>query len=465
MTTPGETPPPAPAVDAVKKGPRVIRPGQPQEPGAAWESRLMRSPKGKLLPCITNAQLLLDNHPAWAGRLRYNDFTNEIAAVRDLPDPVCLKAGGVWRDHHDSLVQTWFETETGLNTWSIDVVRRAVDCISKAHSFNPVTDYLNALPAWDGVCRLDTWLVNYCSAWPEKGEDEAAYARTLDFTGAIGRRWWISLVARAFEPGCMAHHVLVLEGEKGIGKSSLADAVFGEYYAVILGDVNSKDNQALMSAGVWGVLLDELDVLSKSERRAVKSWVTRRFEKFRPAYGVRHEKRPRGCVFLGGVNSREWASEEDRRWWPVACNGPIDIEGLKRDRDLLMAEAVYRYRARERWYFHAELDADLISTAKEQQAARVPENVLAVTWLVKAREVAEQQRSSRLRGTASIGEILEKALVPLDRRQFHQQDIGRTLKAAGWKQAHLRLDEGMRERRWISPEFAPESFLTEGEKQ
>ena len=57
--------------------------------------------------------------------------------------------------------------------------------------------------------------------------------------------------------------------------------------AIIHGDVNSKDNMALLSAGVWGVVLDEFDVLSKSEMKSVKSWVTEEFAKFRPVWGHR----------------------------------------------------------------------------------------------------------------------------------------------------------------------------------
>src|SRR5208282_5489515 len=146
--------------------------------------------------------------------------------------------------------------------------------------------------------------------------------------------------------------ILVLEGAKGIGKTTLAEIIFGEWYAVILGDVTTKDNQALLSAGVWGVLMDELDVLGKSEMRSVKSWVTRDFEKFRPTWGHRHEKRDRQCVFIANVNGSDWALEEDRRWWPVACRKAFDLDGLRRQRDNLMAEALHLYRAGTRWFFH-----------------------------------------------------------------------------------------------------------------
>jgi hypothetical protein len=422
-----------------------------------WEAELIRHQTkdgpGAPAPCVTNAMLYLENHEDWAGRMKWNSFTGEALVVKDLPPPVNLKKDEPVKDHHDTLVQSWFERETRDYKWSIDTVRRSVECWMKAHSFNPVHDYLNGLPAWDGVERLPSWLMTYCGAgMPD--DDSAAALKLNDFISAIGERWWISAIARAFDPGCKVHHVLVLEGAKGIGKTTLAEIIFGKYYAVILGDVSSKDNQALMSAGVWGVLLDELDVLGKSEMRSVKSWVTRDFEKFRPTWGHRHETRQRQCVFIANVNGDDWALEEDRRWWPVACRKAFDLIGLRRDRDLLMAEALHKFRSGVRWHFDAEEDATIISTAKVEQAARVPDNVLGKTFLDAAEHVAENQMVSALIGSASVAEILQHLNIPLDRRKGLQQDVGKSLRAAGWTIYQPR-DGKTQSRRWRNFERYP----------
>ena len=75
----------------------------------------------------------------------------------------------------------------------------------------------------------------------------------------------------------------------------------------------------------------------------------------------------------------DWAQEQDRRWWPVACNA-IDFEGVAaRDRDLLMAEALARYRSRANaGTCTAKKMPNLSTSAKSEQfAPGVPENVLA----------------------------------------------------------------------------------------
>jgi putative DNA primase/helicase len=436
--TPPEEAPPQPEKQK-RKRPFVVPSG-----AADWQKDLIYK-SGIVAHCVSNALSYFNNHPDWKGKLAWNEFTGELQVRDKMPFPVSLTAGDEVRDHHDTLIQTWFERETRNPKWGIDTIRRAVDCWAKQNSFNPIKDYLNGLPEWDRVPRLDRWLMKYCNAGPAKDMDSEEALKVSDFISAIGARWWISMIARAFEPGCKVHHVLVLEGAKGIGKTSLASVIFGGYHAIIHGDVNSKDNMALLSSGVWGVVLDEFDVLNKTEMKSIKSWVTEEFAKFRPVWGHRHEKRPRQCVFIATVNGDDWAQEEDRRWWPVAC-GDIDFEGVKRDRDLLMAEALFRYRAHERWYLHSEEDKELIETAKGEQLARVPDNVLAPLIIEKAIEVCEKQ-TGILYGSASVADILTEIGLSPEKRQSIQSQVGKVLRSAGWKKITPRI-KGKQSRRY-----------------
>jgi predicted P-loop ATPase len=410
-----------------------------------WKSKLiLKSSKegdGTPAACVTNALLYFENHEEWAGKLAWNEFTGEPLVVDDLP--IGLKAGEPVRDHHDTLVQSWFEKETRDPKWNIDTIRRSVDCWAKAHGFNPVKDYLNGLDSWDGVERLGGWLFKYCGAQPAlKDENAEGFKESLalcDFIAAIGERWWISAIARIFQPGCKVHHVLVFEGAKGIGKTSVAESIFGEWWTMIDGDIASKDNQALLSSGVWGVMLDEMSSLGKSDMRAMKSWVTKDFEKFRPTWGHRHEKRLRQCVFIANVNESEWAPEPDRRWWPVACKKSFDLVGLKRDRDMLMAEALHRYRAGQRWYFDDKEDAALIATARGEQAARVVEDVNADSFVSAAYEAASSL--GEWHGTCSVDEVLRVLKIPMGReRSGLGVNCGKALCAARWVRFRPRVN-------------------------
>ena len=55
-------------------------------------------------------------------------------------------------------------------------------------------------------------------------------------------------------------------------------------------------------AGVWLIEVSELDALTKATNSAIKSFITRRNDRFRPPYGKHVVERPRQCVFAGTIN-------------------------------------------------------------------------------------------------------------------------------------------------------------------
>jgi len=118
-------------------------------------------------------------------------------------------------------------------------VRPAIDRVCRENSYNPVTDYLNALK-WDGTARLERWLPHLLGA------------PASDFVRLVGPKVLISAVARAYEPGCKVDTVLVLEGEQGLKKSSAIAALFGEDYtaeSVSLFDQHNKMVMQMMGHG------------------------------------------------------------------------------------------------------------------------------------------------------------------------------------------------------------------------
>lgn len=420
-------------VHRLKREAQTMKAEDKERRGHRWEDGLLRkstrdpdSP-GAVLPCEHNAILYMTNHKDWKDSLGYDLFTDTHLVLKPLP--IGVNQGEPLQDHHDTLVQAWFQNNTNESAWRLDTVRRAIDCAAKANSSHAVKDYLAGL-VWDGVERCPTWLEYYCGAGPAEGSDAVGDLATVAFIRAVAVRWLISVVARIIDPGCKVDHVLVLEGMKGIGKTSLVDILFGGRFVMISGDVASKDSQILVS-GNWGVLMDELDVLGKSEMRAVKSFVTRQTEKYRPVFGVKLVDRPRQCVFIATVNGDDWALEEDRRWWPIACHGMFKLAELKCDRDQLLAEAVARYIRGERWHLDPDEDAALIETAKQEQSARVQESVNDGYYVRLANSCLLKTSIPR---TVSIEEIFN-AMSPspnLGDRRRYQGEAGKALRQSGW---------------------------------
>ena len=122
-------------------------------------------------------------------------------------------------------------------------------------------------------------------------------------------------------------------------------------------------------AGRWIVELSELDAMGRAEVAKAKGWLTRTADKFRSPYGYFVITQPRSCVIAGTTNSEHYLKDETggRRFWPVRC-GRIDLDGIERDRNQLWAEAVYRWRAGEKWWLTDE--ADLVAAAEAQEERR-----------------------------------------------------------------------------------------------
>jgi hypothetical protein len=217
-------------------------------------------------------------------------------------------------------------------------IHEAINYYARLHPFNPVTDYLNSLQ-WDGLPRLDHWLATYCGAMQS------------EWTALIGRKVLIAMVARAMEPGCKVDTVLILEGAQGIGKSTAFEILAGsEHFTDDLDGMQEKDDKmALM--GRWVVEIGELSAMRRNEVDQVKRFIARKDDKFRLPFARNVSSNPRTCIFIGTTNSDEYLKDEtgNRRFWPVRCSR-IDLDGLRRDRDMLLAEAAHRYRSNERWW-------------------------------------------------------------------------------------------------------------------
>jgi putative DNA primase/helicase len=108
----------------------------------------------------------------------------------------------------------------------------------------------------------------------------------------------IAAVARVYEPGCQADHVIILEGKQGTGKSSALSILGGDWYAGELGDVGSMDAQMQLSRA-WRVELAELDALRRADISKIKAFIRRPVDRYRPSYGGRVIEAPSAVFVLG----------------------------------------------------------------------------------------------------------------------------------------------------------------------
>lgn len=321
-----------------------------------WEDQLILNSDGEIIANLANLILILREAPKWKDVLGYDEFNVRVVIRkpppwgRELPD-------APWTDHHESLARVWFQKKK--ISPSAGDVGRAVQAASRHNPFHPVRDYFGSL-VWDRVPRLEMWLVTYFHA------ENSPHIR------AIGPRYLISSVARIYRPGCKVDHVLVLEGPQGRQKSEALRALVKNdaWFTDRLSHVASKD-VALEMAGVQLVEIAEMDALAKATSSATKSFLTRRYDRFRPPYGKYVISLPRQCVFAATINPPVGTGylkdpTGARRFWPVACQGMIDLDALKDVRDQLWAEAVHKFNAGAPWHLETpELEA--LATAEQEK--------------------------------------------------------------------------------------------------
>jgi putative DNA primase/helicase len=320
-----------------------------------WTEDLILKASGEIVANLANVILILQKSPDWKGVIGYDEF-NAAVVIRKRPPWGHEAPDTRWSDQHESLTRVWFQKDCAINP-SLGDVGRAVQAAARTNCFHPVRDYFNSL-AWDGTPRLDHWPITYFHAV------DTPYIR------AVAPRYMISAVARVFDPGCQVDHMLVLEGPQGKLKSQALRtlAVNDGWFTDRLSHVASKDAM-LEIAGVMIIEIAEMDALTKASASAIKSFLTRRKDRFRPPYGKHQVNLQRQCVFAGTINPESGGYLKDptgaRRFWPVTCNGMIDREGLADHRDQLWAEAVHRYKAGAPWWLETpELEA--LATAEQE---------------------------------------------------------------------------------------------------
>ena len=207
-----------------------------------------------------------------------------------------------------------------------------VAVLADDRSFNPVLEYLDGL-TWDGVKRIDEWLLAY------------AHAEDLgDYTRAVSRLLLLAAVARIYVPGCKFDEMVVLESAQGTGKSSLLRTLCPnpEWFTDDL-QLNLDAKQVIENTGgKWFIEASELSGMHASKVEHLKSMISRQVDgPVRMAYARLSVTEPRRFVLVGTTNSHVYLEDPtgNRRFWPIRV-GDILLPELARDRDQLWAEAV-----------------------------------------------------------------------------------------------------------------------------
>ena len=219
------------------------------------------------------------------------------------------------------------------------------------YTFNPIKDYLDGLPEWDGqnhVARLFERL-------PGVDSEQQSFL-------AI---WLRSMIAHWLQMDTVHGNECVptLIGAQGCGKTTffvrLLPQCLREYYLDHLNLSNKFDKEMALTNNLL-VNLDELDAIKPGQQASLKQTLSKSKVNGRPIYGSSQADRPRYASFVATTNNPHPLSDVtgSRRYICITIpqgkfidnSGDIDYEQL-------YAQVIYELQVQKSpyWYNNAEV--------------------------------------------------------------------------------------------------------------
>jgi len=318
-----------------------------------WKKRLQRNKNGVLENNLHNIRLIMENDPYMK-----NIVFNQLADGMEIRGAIPWKhPARFWRDADDAQLICYIDASYGSfsqRNYDIAVTKAADD-----RSYHPIKEYFDGLPVWDEMPRVDTVLIDYL------GAQDNAYVR------AVTRKALCAAYMRIYHPGIKFDYITVLNGNQGIGKSTLIAKLGMEWFAdsLTLSDMNDK-TAAEKLQGYWIHEIGEMAGMRKAELEKVKAFVSRQDDKYRASFGRRVTPHPRQCIFFGTTNSENGYLRDitgNRRFWNVKVTGdgrmkPWDLG--QETVDQIWAEVIVLSNAGEELF----LDHTLEDYARKEQS-------------------------------------------------------------------------------------------------
>lgn len=351
----------------------------------------------------------------------FNEFTGDVEFTTSPEWARHIRKGDFLSDEDISHIRYYISRVHNFEP-NKTIVGEVSYLTSRENSYHPVKKYIEK-EKWDGKLRLNTWLKEAI------GCDDNIYTRM------VGAKFLIAAVNRIYNPGCKFDHMMILEGDQGIGKSTLVEELAGNWYLDTNFDNKEKELIDIMRTA-FIVEISELSGMTRKDVDWLKAFLTKKVDRARLAYAQRSKDFKRKSVFIGtynpsGNNSYLTDDTGNRRFWCVECNH-INIDYVRKNKHQLWAEAYLRYQDQEQ-YFITDPDAIKIMLNMHQDREMYsPTHIDIQNWLstkhgrvyVTIHEVIEEGMGIILRGKP-----------PKETRSLHTI-AGIILKKLKWKKGN-----------------------------
>lgn len=295
-------------------------------------------------PCITSAMTLAAQLEEFMQR-RYQLRRNTIKGVVEYREARSYRFDFSPLTKQAINGMTLNITGEGVNAWDADV-KRYVES-DRIPVYDPIEEYLFALPAWDGKDRIRELARRVkCSNshWPNQ-----FYI------------WFLSMVAHWLQLDRQhANSTLpLLVGNQGCGKSTFCLNILPpelrEYYTDSIDFSNRRDVQLALNRFAL-INMDEFDSIGPSYQGFLKHILQKAVVQTRRPHGSSTEQLRRYATFIATSNNFDLLTDPtgSRRFICIEVEGVIDYT-QPIDYSQLYAQALQAVRNKERyWFTHAE---------------------------------------------------------------------------------------------------------------
>lgn len=378
----------------------------------------------------------------------YEFHRNEVTGYYEVCSRDVLKGKfHHWTRMDDNIENSlWIEMEEdGLQTQ----LPRLHSLINSDFSekYNPLLDYLTALPAWDGKTDYIQMLADRIHI----ANTDGAHHTQEDFRYFF-KKWFVAMVVTWVTDTVVGQTILIFVGKGGLFKTTFFDKllpkILHDYFInESTASYTDKDFMEAMASKAL-MCLDEFETAFGKNLSAFKSCVTKLFFSIRRPYDKYRTELPHRAAMCGTSNSVQIISEEEnRRYSPWLIESidspidhPIDYQHVYAQAVALGKEVMERQRKHEDgWVFW--LTTEDIEVMREHNKMFMISNYME-DQILRYYRVPGKDVEARYIKFRYSSEILERiGGCPALSRYIYQQNLASTLLRLGFERK--RRSKGM----------------------
>ena len=380
--------------------------------------------------------------------MRYEFHRNEVTGYYEVCSRDVIKGKfHHWTRMDDNIENSlWIEMEEdGLQTQQ----PRLHSLINSDFSekYNPLLDYLTALPAWDGKTDYIQMLADRIHI----ADTDGAHHTQEDFRYFF-KKWFVAMVVTWVTDTVVGQTILIFVGKGGLFKTTFFDKllpkILHDYFInESTASYTDKDFMEAMASKAL-MCLDEFETAFGKNLSAFKSCVTKLFFSIRRPYDKYRTELPHRAAMCGTSNSVQIISEEEnRRYSPWLIESidspidhPIDYQHVYAQAVALGKEVMERQRKHEDgWVFW--LTTEDIEVMREHNKMFMISNYME-DQILRYYRVPDKDVEARYIKFRYSSEILERiGGCPALSRYIYQQNLASTLLRLGFERK--RRSKGM----------------------